>query len=102
MSSLSLCSLVPNGKAHMCLSCRDAVVVYSNDHEPPHFHAKRKGEWEYRINFLQSRNEMFELIWATKKARMSRADRELLQDIVEEHRFEILGEWEQKVNRHES
>jgi hypothetical protein len=26
---------------------------YSNDHEPPHFHAKRNGEWEMRVKFLE-------------------------------------------------
>ena len=75
---------------------------YSNDHEPPHFHAKRKGEWEYRVNFLQPVGEMFELIRSTKKAQMSKADREHLAEMVEKHRFELLREWEQKVNRHEN
>jgi hypothetical protein len=75
---------------------------YSNDHEPPHLHAKRKGEWEYRINFLEGRNDMFQLIRSTKKARMSRADRNQLQEMIDEHRFEILWEWEEKVNRDEA
>jgi hypothetical protein len=72
---------------------------YSNDHEPPHFHAKRKGEWEVKIHFLQGPARMFELVWAAKKKQMSKVDRDLLQEMVEQHRFEILGEWEQKVNR---
>ena len=72
---------------------------YSNDHEPPHFHAKRKGEWEFKVNFLLGPDEMFELVRATKKLQMSKADRELLQEMVEEHRFELLREWEKKVRR---
>ena len=71
---------------------------YPNDHEPPHFHAKRRGEWEFRINFLRSPEAMFELVWAMKKRPMSKADRELLREMVEEHRLEILREWELKVN----
>jgi len=42
---------------------------------------------------------MFELVRAMKKKQMSKADRERLREMVEEHRFEILREWEQKVNR---
>ena len=71
---------------------------YPNDHEPPHFHAKRTGEWEVRVHFLQGPGEMFELVWAAKKAQMPKADRELLQHMVETHRIEIFREWEQKVN----
>jgi hypothetical protein len=72
---------------------------YSNDHEPPHFHAKRKGEWEMKVLFLQDPADMFDLVWAAKKRRMSRTDKETLQEMVETHRFELLQEWEQKVNR---
>ena len=72
---------------------------YSNDHEPPHFHAKRNGEWELRVYFLQAPGEMFDLVWAAKKKQISKVDRELLREMVERHRFEILREWEQKVNR---
>jgi Domain of unknown function (DUF4160) len=72
---------------------------YSNDHEPPHFHAKRDGEWEYKVKFLEPVNNMFELVRSAKKAQMARTDRELLRALVERHRLQILREWEQKVNR---
>lgn len=75
---------------------------YSNDHEPPHFHAKRRGEWEYKVNFMLPPGEMFELVWSKKKAQMSKGDRQLLAQMVEQHRFEILREWEEKVNLHEN
>jgi hypothetical protein len=75
---------------------------YSNDHEPPHFHAKRKGEWEYRVNFLRAVDQMLELVWAAKKTQMSKPDRKLLEQMVDEHRLEILREWEEKVNRDEN
>jgi hypothetical protein len=70
---------------------------FSNDHEPPHFHAKRSGEWEYKVNFLESSSKMFELVWSTKKSQMSKTDRELLQEMVGKNQIEILREWEQKV-----
>jgi hypothetical protein len=75
---------------------------YPNDHEPPHFHAKRKGEWEYKVNFLRVVSQMLELVWAEKKRQMSKADRKLLEQMVDQHRFEILQEWEEKVNRDET
>ena len=47
---------------------------YSNDHLPPHFHAKRKGQWEVRVNFLESTPaRMFSVVWAKDKG-VPRAD----------------------------
>lgn len=71
---------------------------YSNDHEPPHFHAKRKGEWELRVKFLEQGEALFEMKWRkSRKTRVSAQDRKSLKEMVEEHRFEILQEWEEKV-----
>ncbi len=64
------------------------------DHEPPHFHAKRAGEWEYKIYFLEGEATMFEEFWTKKKARMSRQDKQAIVDMVTAHRFAILQEWE--------
>jgi hypothetical protein len=73
---------------------------YPNDHAPPHFHAKRKGEWELRVKFLEERETMFEMKWRkSKKASISAQDKERLVKMVESHRLEILKEWEQKVNQ---
>src|ERR1700677_2081189 len=36
---------------------------WSNDHEPPHFHVKRDGEWELKIKFAEGEAQMFELRW---------------------------------------
>ena len=71
---------------------------YSNDHEPPHFHAKRKGEWELRLKFLETGEAMFELKWRkSPKTAVSAQDKKKLIEMVEKHRFEILQEWEEKV-----
>jgi hypothetical protein len=68
---------------------------YSNDHEPPHFHAKRNGEWEIRVKFLESDEEMFELVSRkTAKATVSTQDTKMLQEMVNEHRPALLREWE--------
>ena len=68
---------------------------YSSDHDPPHFHAKRNGEWEMRVKFLENEEEMLELIWRkTSKSSVSARDKKLLQEMVDEHRPALLREWE--------
>jgi hypothetical protein len=69
---------------------------YSNDHEPPHFHAKRKGEWEVKVKFLEDSSQMFEVIWSGKKTQMSKSDRDNLVAMVEKHRSDILDELNKK------
>ena len=70
---------------------------FSNDHLPPHFHAKRKGQWEVRVYFLESRtSEMFNVVWPRGKE-IPRSDTKLLEEMVFEYRIEILEEWEAKV-----
>jgi hypothetical protein len=36
---------------------------WSDDHDPPHFHVKRRGEWELKVKFLEGPDTMFELKW---------------------------------------
>jgi hypothetical protein len=70
---------------------------FSNDHLPPHSHAKRKGQWEVRVYFLESTtSEMFKVVWLRGKE-VPRADTKLLEEMVFTHRVEILEEWEAKV-----
>jgi hypothetical protein len=66
---------------------------WSLDHEPPHFHAKRDGEWEVKVRFLLEPADMIELKWANKKP-AARALRELAL-LAEEHRLALLKQWEQ-------
>ena len=68
----------------------------SNDHEPPHFHAKRSGEWEFRVFFLLNDQAMFDAKWLkTAKTRMSKQDRQAIADMVNAHRDVLLQEWEE-------
>jgi uncharacterized protein DUF4160 len=70
---------------------------FSHDHFPPHFHAKRKGQWEVRVYFLESStSEMFDAVWLKGRG-VPRADTKLLEELVTAHRSEILEEWEGKV-----
>ncbi len=68
----------------------------SDDHRPPHFHARRPGEWEIRVFFLTCtiRDLRFEIKWGRGPGRTYR--RELLAR-VEEYRDRLLEEWECKV-----
>jgi hypothetical protein len=65
---------------------------YSNDHEPPHFHAKRTGEWEVKIHFLEDVDGMIEVKW-----QLSPPPAKVLKNLAalaEEHREALLAEWE--------
>jgi Domain of unknown function (DUF4160) len=65
---------------------------WPNDHDPPHFHAQRAGDWEIRVNFLESSDRMFDVKWSNK--RLSGADRKLLEANITQFRVELLQEWE--------
>jgi len=70
---------------------------FSHDHLPPHFHAKRRGQWEVRVFFLEGSNKMFEVVWLRGRE-VPRADIRLLEENVTAKRAEILEEWERKVH----
>lgn len=61
---------------------------WSHDHEPPHFHVKRQGEWEVKVHFLLDPSEMVELVWS-EKAPSKKVLKELAA-CAEEHRAELL------------
>ena len=68
---------------------------WSNDHDPPHFHVKREGEWELKVNFLAGGGDMFELQWGTSpKAKVLRQ----IAGAVNANRAALLAEWQAKVN----
>ena len=68
---------------------------YSHDHRPPHFHAKRRGEWEVRVYFLRARREMIEVKWLARGARFLRGNE--ICELAEQFRSELLEEYELKV-----
>ena len=71
------------------------LVFFSADHRPPHFHAIRTGEWEYRVFFLERRAAMLEAKWEGKA--MPGNLRRRLLDLATEHRAALLEEFERKV-----
>lgn len=68
---------------------------WSNDHDPPHFHAKKDGEWEIKVKFMLAEEEMIELKWGDMPG--SKVLKGIRKQAVD-HRAELLGEWEEKVN----
>lgn len=63
---------------------------WSNDHEPPHFHAKRRGEWEIKVHFLLDASEMIEVV---SGAPSRKAVKEIIS-LAERHRLELLEQWQ--------
>jgi hypothetical protein len=67
---------------------------WSHDHNPPHFHVKKEGEWEIRVRFTEA--DMFELIWGDEPScKIMRK----LEEAVRGNRDNLLAEWEAKVNQ---
>ncbi|MGL4463704.1 MAG: DUF4160 domain-containing protein [Planctomycetia bacterium] len=66
---------------------------WSDDHDPPHFHVKRRGEWELRVKFLEDVDEMFQLKWGDQpKAKVLKE----IAGLVMANRGALLLEWEEK------
>jgi hypothetical protein len=72
---------------------------YSNDHDPEHFHATKKGAWEIKVFFrtTTSKSLDFELKWAIKSTGPSSTEQKKLRDYVETNRATLEEEWESKV-----
>lgn len=69
---------------------------WSNDHNPPHFHAKKEDEWEIRVKFSEGEALMFEPVWGAEPG--GKVLRQL-KKAVRKHRAALLAEWEAKVNQ---
>ena len=64
----------------------------SNDHEPPHFHVKKSGEWEVKISFMLDQSEMVEVEWSKKH--LSQKVLKQVTKLAEEHRVALLEQWQ--------
>lgn len=78
-----------------------ALDFLSNDHWPPHFHARRRGDWEIRAYILTTTAKRldFTVKWpkGSGAGPDSRIQRVLRTQIVL-HREALLAEYGQKVN----
>ena len=66
------------------------IWFWSNDHEPPHFHVKRRGEWEVKVCFLLDGNDMIEVINGKPAGKMIKQ----IIALAESHRLELLEQWQ--------
>jgi hypothetical protein len=67
----------------------------SDDHRPPHFHVATTS-WEVRVRFLRHRDEMIEQCWG--RTGPTGKEKKRITQAAEEHREELLQEWEAKVS----
>lgn len=74
------------------------IWFWSNDHEPPHFHAKKAGEWEVKISFMLDQSEMVELESWSKKSPSKKVVKELTS-LAEAHRIALLQQWQEIRDR---
>jgi hypothetical protein len=69
---------------------------WSQEHRPPHFHARKKECWEVQVYFLKTKNEMLVMV-KSLRGRISSKDANALTNNAERYRAELLKEWEKKV-----
>lgn len=69
---------------------------WSGDHEPPHFHVKKAGEWEMKVYFLESTRESlsYEVKWG--RGPSGRLQAEIARRVIT-RREALLDEWERKT-----
>jgi hypothetical protein len=68
----------------------------SQDHSPPHFHARKKGKWHVRVYFLEPRAGMFERVPGAQ-GRFGAGQGRMIYEMVKDTRDSLLLEWERKV-----
>ena len=71
----------------------------ANEHEPPHFHAERPGEWELRVFFLAPEEEMFEVVYAIGRRGPPSGTKRRISRMVATHRIDLIAEWTVKTGR---
>lgn len=70
----------------------------SLDHLPPHFHARRPGEWEIRVYFLVSGPKLAcDIKWSRKARGMPASTLQTLNALVNGNRAQLFREWDAKV-----
>lgn len=71
----------------------------SNDHHPPHFHVKKKGEWEIRVYILTSTEKLHYSVKFPKNKKQfpSSKEEKSILDFVIKNREKLYLDWEAKV-----
>lgn len=71
----------------------------SNDHLPPHFHVKKKGEWEIRVYIITSTEKLHYSVKfpKNKKQFLSSKEEKSILAFVIKNREKLYLDWENKV-----
>ena len=89
------------GKVECCSLPGYLFTFPSRDHEPPHVHIRRFGEWEIRVDLRQTTTK--HLSWTPKWPKTyrgpSRTIRMKIAKLIVENRTQLIEEWEIKVCR---
>lgn len=75
----------------------------TSDHSPAHFHARKPGEWEIRVNILATTSErlVWSFKWPRRGASVSTRIQKSLRDATVACRTALLAERDEKVLRQE-
>jgi hypothetical protein len=73
---------------------RDRGYWISGDHDPPHFHAWKPGEWHYVVRFLEPRDHMLVCKWEDKA--LPGKVRRALRDSATVHSDALVQEWHRR------
>jgi hypothetical protein len=69
------------------------IWFWSDDHDPPHFHVKKSGEWEVKVRFLRDPEQMIEVEWVVKRPASSTL--KAICELTEQYRVELLDQWDE-------
>ncbi len=74
------------------------ILFHFNDHEPPHFHARKAGCWGLKVYFKVSNDKHleFEVKWKLKGG-PNRKDLQRLREYIVKNRDVLEFEWEKFV-----
>ncbi len=72
---------------------------YSFDHNPPHFHVIKPGDWEIVVNILSTTEDTLDgrVRWSKRSGQPSAAVQRQIAQRVAGSRQQLLEEWESKV-----
>jgi len=71
-------------------------IIHTRDHQPPHFHAIRTGEWEIVIFILTTTfSELdYRIVWSLKLKKIPAHYSNVLIGVVVKNRIELMKEWQ--------
>ena len=87
------------GKVESCSVEGFEMLFYSNDHNPPHVHIRKNGEWEIVIDLLfTTRNELRYIVkWPKSFLGPDAKMKKIFRKMICDNRASLISEFERKV-----